>query len=66
MDLSGVIVRFVNALRFWQRPSKHAAARRKGANHRRDLRARRKRQRQARRYSRLCASGRKHRWKGAL
>ena len=40
---------------------KHAAGRRKGRDYRTNLNRRRKAQRQARRYARLCAAGRKHR-----
>lgn len=42
---------------------KHSAGRRPRRNHKRRIQAARKRQRQARRYARMCAGGRKHRYK---
>lgn len=72
MDMWGWFLRWLargdrpRVRQFRQAPSDHARGRRHTKTARRDLLRRRKRQRQARRYQRLCADGRKHRAKGPV
>ena len=61
----GVIERLIENFRYRQGPGKHRGGKLRPRNHRLELRRRRKAQRQARRHARLCAQGRKHRYKGA-
>ena len=72
MDVQGFQAWLAKQIVFWEKreyrqvPSKHRKGRRRRLGYRAELRDRRKRERRTRRYARLCARGKKHRFRGVL